>query len=190
MSNRLLCYLFQIRFVKGFSKTVLNVTFLFLGMANIHAQEAQDTFDYSNLKFTDVYSFYQAREINIIAAQNPDLYFEVYVWLNTPYRWGGRNKSGIDCSGFVAYVCNKIFHTTLAGSAGDIFNNCTEIQPTELEEGDLLFFNIGGKYLSHMGVYLQHDEFAHATVHGGVMVNSLKEGYYKRWFYKAARLND
>jgi hypothetical protein len=30
--------------------------------------------------------------------------------------------------------------------------------------------------------------FAHAAVHGGVIVSSMEEAYYQRWFYKAGRL--
>ena len=149
-----------------------------------------DTFNYSYLRFGDVYEFYQSKDINIIAAENPDLYFEVFSWLNTPYHWGGKSQNGIDCSAFTAVVCNKIYHTLLGGAVGDIFKHCTEIQPTDLVEGDLVFFNIKGKYLAHIGIYLQNDQFAHAAVHGGVIVSSLKDAYYKRWFYKAARLHE
>ena len=155
----------------------------------IHAQQL-DTFNYSYLKFGDVYEFYQSKDINIVAAENPDLYFEVFSWLNTPYHWGGKSQDGIDCSAFTAVVCNKIYYTLLGGAVGDIFKHCTEIQPTDLVEGDLVFFNIKGKYLSHVGIYLQNDQFVHAAVHGGVIVSSLKEAYYKHWFYKAARLHE
>ena len=60
--------------------------------------------------------------------------------------------------------------------------------PTELQEGDLLFFNINGRYMYHVGIYLQNGMFAHAAVHGGVIVSSMDEKYYQRWFYKAGRL--
>jgi lipoprotein Spr/probable lipoprotein NlpC len=155
---------------------------------DVSAQEVTDTFDYSFLRFEDVHDYYTSKSINIIDADDPDLYFEVYDWLATPYHWGGKSQLGVDCSGFVAAVYNKLYGSGLSGAAGDIFKKCDEVLPSELHEGDLVFFNINGHYLYHVGIYLQDGKFAHAAVHGGVMVSSLDEPYYKRWFYKAGRL--
>ncbi len=147
-----------------------------------------DSIDYSYLKFGDVNDYYQSKGINLVNADKPDLYFEIFDWLNTPYHWGGKTKSGVDCSGFVSFVYNKLYNEQLGGSAGDIFKKCDEVIPTELQEGDLLFFNINGHYLYHVGIYLQNGMFAHAAVHGGVIVSSMDEKYYQRWFYKAGRV--
>lgn len=147
-----------------------------------------DTIDYSYLKFTDLYDFYTSKGINVVNADNPDLYFEIFDWLNTPYHWGGKSKSGIDCSGFVAMLMNKLYSQKLSGAAGDIYKKCEDVIPTDLQEGDLLFFNINGRYMYHVGIYLQNGMFAHAAVHGGVIVSSMEEKYYQRWFYKAGRV--
>jgi len=149
-----------------------------------------DTIDYSYLKFNDLYDFYESKGINIVNADNPDIYFEIFDWLYTPYHWGGHSRSGIDCSGFVAHVFNKLYNKTLHGAVGDIYKLCDDVIPTELQEGDLLFFNINGHYMYHVGIYLQNGMFAHAAVHGGVIVSSMDEKYYQRWFYKAGRLRD
>ena len=160
---------------------------LFL-LTNVAFCQRVDTIDYSYLKFGDVNDYYHSKGINVASADNPDLYFEIFDWLNTPYRWGGKSRSGVDCSGFVSFVYNKLYNQQLGGSAGDIFKKCDEIIPTDLQEGDLLFFNINGHYLYHVGIYLQNGMFAHAAVHGGVMVSSIDEKYYQRWFYKAGRV--
>lgn len=159
-------------------------------MSNAAFCQRVDTIDYSYLSFTDLYGYYQSKGINVVNADNPDLYFETFDWLNTPYRWGGKSKRGIDCSGFVSYVFNKLYNRKLGGSAGDIFKKCEEVIPTELQEGDLLFFNINGHYLYHVGIYLQNGMFVHAAVHGGVIVSSMEEKYYQRWFYKAGRVKN
>jgi hypothetical protein len=147
-----------------------------------------DTIDYSYLKFDTLYHFYLSKGINIIKADNPDLYFEVFDWLNSPYCWGGKSKKGTDCAGFVSTLINKLYTQKLGGSAGDIFKKCDEVPVAELKEGDLLFFNIYGRSFYHVGIYLQNGKFAHAAVHGGVIISSLEEKYYKRWFYKAGRM--
>ena len=148
-----------------------------------------DNLDYSYLKFDTVYKFFKSKEINLVKADNPDLFFEVYDWLNSPYCWGGRSKTGTDCAGFVNSLVNKIYNKKFGGSAYDLFNKCDTIPSADMREGDLLFFNISGRYLSHVGIYLQNGRFAHAASHGGVIVSSLDDNYYKRWFYKAGRIN-
>ena len=154
------------------------------------AQNSAESFDYSFLKFVPLDSFYKAKKVDVVSADNPDIYFEVYDWIGTTYRWGGKTKNGIDCSGFVSMLFYKLYHCALGGAAADIYKKCHEIMPEEIKEGDLLFFNINGKYMYHVGVYLQNRMFAHAAVHGGVIVSSMDETYYKRWFYKAGRVRD
>lgn len=153
-------------------------------------EEGLDTFDYSYLKFDSVHNYYQSKSINLVSAEDPDLYFEAYAWLASPYHWGGKSKKGVDCSGFVSCVYNKLYGTELSGAVSDIFKKCDEILPSELKEGDFVFFNIRGHYLFHVGIYLQDGKFVHAAVHGGVMVSDLSEPYYKKYFYKAGRLKE
>ena len=58
----------------------------------------------------------------------------------------------------------------------------------ELKEGDLVFFKINSKSISHVGVYLGDDKFAHASSSKGVMISNLNEAYWKRYYYKGGRL--
>ncbi|MCW3128095.1 MAG: cell wall-associated hydrolase, invasion-associated protein [Bacteroidetes bacterium] len=173
----------------GEFRVYILIFFFVLISGVVCAQEQQpDTLDYSYLKFEDLHDYYTSMSVNIIEAEDPNLYFETYAWLGTPYHWGGKSHAGLDCSGFVAKVYNRLYGTGLSGAVSDIFKQCEEILPSELKEGDFVFFNINGHYLYHMGIYLQNGKFAHAAVHGGVMVSSMDEAYYKRWFYKAGRL--
>ena len=55
-------------------------------------------------------------------------------------------------------------------------------------EGDLLFFKIKKKRVSHVGIYLQNKMFAHAATQTGVTISSIEEPYYKKHFYKAGRV--
>ena len=147
-----------------------------------------DSFDYSYLKFDTLYKYYKSKGINIVTTDNPDLFFEIFGWLNSPYCWGGKSKRGTDCVGFVSSLINKLYNKNLSGAVGDVYKHCDIVATTDLQEGDLLFFNISGRYLAHIGIYLQCGMFAHAASHGGVIISSMDEKYYKRWFYKAGRV--
>lgn len=156
---------------------------------SIAAKAQKDSLDYSYLSFNKIYDYFNTKKISLLSSYSPDLFFEAFDWLGTPYHFGGKSKNGIDCSGFVAKVFKKVFGITLLGSCRDIYQQCTAINKEELTEGDLVFFNIRGKYLSHIGIYLQNNKFIHASVHGGVIVDDLDSPYYKNYFFKAARLN-
>ena len=65
----------------------------------------------------------------------------------------------------------------------------TPVNREDLKEGDLVFFKINSRSITHVGVYLGNNRFAHASTTRGVALNSLDEPYYKRYFYKGGRLN-
>src|SRR5580698_3380155 len=65
-------------------------------------------------------SFFNAHSIDLNHASKPDLYYEVYRWYNTCYRYGGNTAGGIDCSHFVNMLYEKIYGKTLGPSAGAI----------------------------------------------------------------------
>ena len=56
-------------------------------------------------------------------------------------------------------------------------------------EGDILFFKIKKGQISHVGVYLGNNTFAHASVHSGVIISDLDEDYYKKYFFKVISNN-
>jgi lipoprotein Spr len=123
------------------------------------------------------------------ACTNLELYREIYGWLGVKYKYAGLSKNGVDCAGFVTNICNKTYATKLSGSATHHFEKCIEINdPAYLEEGDLVFFKINKPNISHVGLYLGNGKFAHAAVHGGVMINDLSEKYYSKYYFTGGRL--
>jgi len=119
---------------------------------------------------------------------NTRLYSFIDEWYGVPYKYGGKNKSGIDCSNFTSTLYKDIYNKNLSGSSSSIFKQCKTVSKKELREGDLLFFKIEKDEVSHIGVYLQNNKFVHATTKKGVMIDDLNEAYYKKYFYKAGRL--
>ena len=143
-----------------------------------------------DLDSTKVDSFYLLRTIDLHQSNNPDLYFEIFRWYKTCYRYGGNTSKGIDCSHFVNMLYEKLYGKTLGPSVGAIIEQCHIIKKglKEAQEGDLVFFKIKKGAPSHTGIYLQNGMFAHASTHSGVIISSMEEPYYKKRFYKIGRV--
>lgn len=120
---------------------------------------------------------------------NPVLYRTVIDWMGTRYQYGGRTKGGIDCSDFTAVLYKEAYNIALSGGSGDIFKKVIPLDKSELKEGDMVFFKINRGRISHVGVYLADNKFAHATTHAGVVVSDLNEAYYKRYFFRGGMLD-
>lgn len=120
---------------------------------------------------------------------NIALYSFIDEWYGVPYKYGGKNKKGIDCSNFTSTLYKTIYNKSLAGSSASIFNQCKVILKSQLKEGDLVFFKIENDHITHIGIYLQNNKFVHATTKKGIMIDDLEEPYYKKYFFKAGRLN-
>ncbi|MGH2622690.1 MAG: C40 family peptidase [Sphingobacterium sp.] len=121
------------------------------------------------------------------ATTNTKLYQFVYEWLGTPYRLGGDSKRGIDCSKFSLAVYENVFNTTIGYNSRNQYANVTPIRKGELQAGDLVFFKIRSRNITHVGIYLGDDKFAHASSSKGVMVSNLNEAYWKRYYYNGGR---
>ena len=119
---------------------------------------------------------------------NIPLYSFIDDWYGVPYKYGGKNKSGIDCSNFTSTLYSSVYKKTLSGNSSSIYNMCKSLSKNDLQEGDLVFFKIETNDISHIGVYLQNNKFVHATTKKGIMIDDLDEPYYKKYFYKGGRI--
>ncbi|MCM3743928.1 C40 family peptidase [Sporosarcina luteola] len=93
------------------------------------------------------------------------------------YVYGGTSKSGFDCSGFVQFVF-KQHGINLSRTSSGMYATGTKVAKSDLTVGDLVFFNTGGKGVSHVGIYIGDGKFAHASSSKGVKVDKLNDPHY------------
>lgn len=113
---------------------------------------------------------------------------EIEKWMNVPYKFGGNDKQGVDCSGFVNAIYLSFYKIKLPRTTKEIFKNSTPIKKENLQEGDLVFFKINGNEVSHVGIYLKDNQFVHASSTKGVVVSKLNNQYYENHFIRGGRL--
>ncbi len=105
-------------------------------------------------------------------------------YLGVPYRWGGADPSGFDCSGFLMYVYAKV-GVSLPHNAAMQYGLGTAVSKAELQPGDLVFFD----GLGHNGMYIGGGQFIHAPRTGDVVkISSLSDSWYARTWVGARRL--
>lgn len=119
---------------------------------------------------------------------NKKLIHFIDTWYGVPYKWGGKEKNGIDCSGLVCRVYQDVYKKKIAGTAVDLEKQSSHVKESRLREGDMVFFKIESEKVSHVGLYIANNKFVHASVKRGVIINSLEDKYYKKYFYKGGRI--
>jgi hypothetical protein len=103
-------------------------------------------------------------------------------YLGVGYHYGQSNENGFDCSGYVKYIYSS-FGYDLPRSSYDQFDKSRHIKKRQVQPGDLVFFKISGRQISHVGIYIGDDLFIHAPSRGKkVTVDSMEADYYKRHF--------
>ena len=115
---------------------------------------------------------------------------EILKYMNTPYKFGGESKSGIDCSAFTQAVYNSC-NIHLLRTAREQYTEGIEIDNKHnLRFGDLVFFNTRKTVKpGHVGIYIGDNLFVHASSSNGVIVTPLSAEYYSERFMGARRID-
>ena len=112
--------------------------------------------------------------------------------LGVPYKRGGSSaETGFDCSGFVRHLYETSVGRLLPRRAEEQAVATDKIDRSELNPGDLVFFNTMRRTFSHVGIYLGDGKFIHAPSAGkAVRVDDLRAAYWTKRFTGARRVQD
>jgi lipoprotein Spr len=176
-----------------FSRRLVYFSFLLLiAFADTSCRSHKETANHdpeANAPKKNIQNKYAAL-LNVDASRidNIPLYSFIDEWYGVPYKYGGKSKSGIDCSNFTCTLYSSVYKKPISGTSASLYEQCKTVSKKDLEEGDLVFFKIDGDKISHIGIYLQNNKFVHATTKKGVMIDDLDEAYYQKYYYKSGRL--
>ncbi len=107
-------------------------------------------------------------------------------FLNTPYRWGGEDRNGMDCSGLVIRVYREVLGWNLPHSSARLYR-LGKTPVNGMEKGDLIFFQYSSAAgPDHVGIFLGRGRFIHASTRGVVI--SGMNFYYRRHFFGSRTL--
>jgi cell wall-associated NlpC family hydrolase len=127
----------------------------------------------------------------VVTSKASELVVSAMGFLGVPYKWGGNSfEQGFDCSGFVKALFEQSAGTTLPRRSSEQAAATQPIDKSELEPGDLVFFNTLRSAFSHVGIYVGDDKFIHSPRSGAVVrLEDMRLGYWSSRFDGARRVS-
>ena len=137
-----------------------------------------------------IHKFNSLKKLSRALTPREKVLFEIINYLDTPYKYGGSSKKGIDCSAFTQKVYRKSIGVNLPRTARGQYRVGQIIgKKSKLKFGDLIYFDTQkGVYPGHVGIYIGDSLFAHASSSQGVTISSLSNSYYKSHYVGARRV--
>lgn len=132
------------------------------------------------------------RQVSSASSQATGLVVNALGFIGVRYRYGGHDAStGFDCSGFVSHVYQQTLGLVLPHNAAAQSHAGERVEVSQLQPGDLVFFNTLRHAFSHVGIYIGNGEFIHAPRPGqSIQIGSLASPYWAKRFNGARRVID
>jgi probable lipoprotein NlpC len=130
----------------------------------------------------------QIMAVNKNDIKNGRLYNFIELWTGTPYKFGGLDKDGVDCSGLALLLEQQVYGISLPRITYQQVAVIKRKYEDELKEGDLVFFDFDAKPFSHVGIYLQNGYIVHASSTKGVMIVKLRSPSMYKYFSRAGSI--
>lgn len=208
INSFLICIVFAILFFAGCSSSSNSIRY---GSGNDYKEEKDTRFRYSNndkeedyendpdispdeVETVDVSEINQKysspEEVNSFSSAKERMLMEILKFVNTPYKFGGNSKNGIDCSAFTQSIFNSCSINLLRSARQQYTQGIGISDRDNLKFGDLVFFDTRKTVKpGHVGIYLNDNLFVHASSKNGVIVTPLNSNYYSERFMGARRIN-
>ena len=109
--------------------------------------------------------------------------------IGKPYRYGGTSpKTGFDCSGLINFSYKKA-GLTVPRTTTQLYKASSPVKKRHLKRGDLVFFRINRRKISHVGLYLGNGKFVHAPSSGKrVNIANMNDKYWRHRFSRGGRI--
>lgn len=85
--------------------------------------------------------------------------------INTPYQYGGNSPRGFDCSGLIQYTYQKL-GINIPRTTQAQLKQISPVKLSHIQPGDLIFFRLSGRKVSHVGLYIGDNQMIHAPSGG------------------------
>jgi cell wall-associated NlpC family hydrolase len=120
-----------------------------------------------------------------------ELVIRALALIGVSYKWGGSTPDdGLDCSGLVNHVFREVAGIVLPRQSQAMSKVGEKVGKSDLQPGDLVFFNTLRRPFSHVGIYIGEQRFIHAPSRGGeVEVQDLHSRYWQKHYNGARRVN-
>lgn len=126
----------------------------------------------------------------VVSDKASELVVNAMGFLGVPYKRGGNSfEQGLDCSGFVRLMYEQTVGLVLPRRSAEQAAATQPIDKSELQPGDLVFFNTLRSAFSHVGIYVGDNKFIHSPRSGGVIrVEDMRVNYWQQRFDGARRV--
>jgi cell wall-associated NlpC family hydrolase len=127
----------------------------------------------------------------VVSNKASELVVNAMSFLGVPYKRGGNSfDQGLDCSGFVRLMYEQTVGLVLPRRSAEQAAATQAIDKSELQPGDLVFFNTLRSAFSHVGIYVGDNKFIHSPRSGGVVrVEDMRLNYWQQRFDGARRVD-
>lgn len=101
-------------------------------------------------------------------------------YVGVPYKPGGMDSKGFDCSGFTAFVFNE-YGKQLPRISRDQQKSAQKVELKNAQPGDLVFFN-SGNGVNHVGIVVANQggaiKMVHASTSQGIVITDIESSSY------------